>query len=99
MKTEQTGAVVGFTVGQRVRIKPCKSYPPTKAPGGIRYGIIQGKTDHPGMCLIDKERGNHAGEWAYIVASYASPRAGALWFSGEGLEPMRRDAKATGGQP
>lgn len=79
-----------FTNGQRVRIKPCKHYPPTKAKGGIRYGIIQGATQHPGMCLIDKDRPSNAGEWAYSVASYHSPNAGALWFSAEGLEAMER---------
>lgn len=82
-----------FTHGQRVRIKPCKNYPPTSAPGGIRYGIIQGVTEAPGMSLMDKERESFAGERSYIVASYTAPRAGAMWFSGEGLEPMKRDRK------
>lgn len=69
---------------------PVKTSPPTRAPGGIRYGIIQGATQHPGMCLMNEDRTNAAGEWAYIVASYHSPNAGALWFSASGLEPMRR---------
>lgn len=89
-----------FQVGQRVRILPNKNYPPTKAPGGIRYGIIQGKTQHPGMCIMNGDKGyphpspkNAKGEWAYIVASYASPNAGAMWFTAAGLQPMKRDRK------
>ena len=74
-----------FQVGQRVRILPCKHYPKV-----VRYGIIQGATQHPGMCLIDKDRLSENGEWAYIVASYRNPHAGALWFSDNGLEPMRK---------
>ena len=88
-----------FQVGQRVRILPNKNYPPTKAKGGIRYGIIQGKTQHPGMNLMNVQlpNGNNGtnakGEWAYVVASYASPNAGAMWFTAAGLQPMKRAAK------
>jgi hypothetical protein len=74
-----------FQVGQRVRILPCQHYP-----GKVRYGIIQGATMRPGMSLIDKDRSSLNGEWAYIVASYRSPLAGALWFSAEGLQAMKR---------
>jgi hypothetical protein len=83
-----------FKNGQRVRIKPCKNYPPTSLKGGIRYGIIQGMTSKAGMCLQNEERRSREGEWAYIVASYAAPNAGASWFSADGLEPMRRARKA-----
>lgn len=74
-----------FQYYQRVRILPCARYP-----GRVRYGIIHGATQHPGMNLIDKDRPSNAGEWAYIVASYANPNAGALWFSADGLQAMRR---------
>ncbi len=88
-----------FQVGQRVRILPNKNYPPTKSPGGIRYGIIQGSTQHPGMNLMNRQLPNGyndvnaSGEWAYVVASYASPNAGAMWFTAAGLQPMKRDRK------
>ena len=77
-----------FSVNQRVRILPCGSWPVVKK---MRYGIIQGATQHPGMCLVNEDgRQSNAGEWAYIVASYRSPNAGAMWFSAKGLEPMKR---------
>lgn len=48
-------------------------------------------TNKPGMSLINEDfRQSNDGEWAYIVASYYSPNAGAMWFSAEGLEPMKR---------
>jgi hypothetical protein len=77
-----------FVNGQRVRILPCGSYPAIKS---VRYGIVQGATQHPGMCLINEDgRQSEAGEWAFIVGSYKSPNAGAMWFSAKGLEPMKR---------
>lgn len=89
-----------FKVGQRVRILPCLNYPPTKAPGGVRYGIITGMTQTAGMCIQNKQQPypaplayNAKGEWAYSVASFKNPQAGALWFTAEGLEPMKRDRK------
>lgn len=80
-----------FTNGQRVKILPCKNYPPTKKAGGIRYGIIQGMTDKEGMHLQNEPRTNKQGEWAYIVASYYSPKAGAAWFTESGLKPMKNN--------
>ena len=80
-----------FKKNQRVRILPCKNYPPTKTSGGIRYGIVQGMTDHPEMHFVNEDRSNNAGEWAYIVSSYRNPRAGAMWFSSKGLQPMKKD--------
>ena len=69
---------------------------------GIRYGIIQGSTQHPGMCLMNGDKGyphpspkNVKGEWAYIVASYHSPNAGAMWFTAAGLQSMKRNLKAS----
>lgn len=85
--TEEQVCESPFHVGQRVRIKPCGRYPAIKK---VRYGIIHGATRLPGMALIDKDRPSESGEWAYIVASYRNPNAGALWFSAEGLEPMKR---------
>ena len=79
-----------FQVGQRVRILPCGRYPAIK---NIRYGIILAKTQSPGMNLIDKDRFSEFGEEAYVVASYRNPNAGALWFSADGLQPMKRTQK------
>jgi hypothetical protein len=80
-----------FTERQRVRILPCKHFPPTAQPGGIRYGIVVGMTRYPGMYFVNEDRDSKAGEWAYIVASYHHQNAGALWFSANGLEPMKRN--------
>lgn len=83
-----------FTIGQRVRIRPSKHFPPVKSNRGYRYGIIQGMTRHPGMCLVNEDgRPSNQGEWAFIVASYHSPNAGALWHSAAGLEPMKKVAQ------
>jgi len=86
-----------FVVGQRVRILPCGSWPAVKK---MRYGIIQGATQQPGMCVLNRQQPypaplahNAAGEWVYIVASWQSPNAGAMWFTAEGLQPMKRVCK------
>lgn len=89
--TEEQVCEAPFQVGQRVRIKPCGHWPAIKS---VRYGIIHGATQVPGMHLVNEDgRENLSGEWAFIVASYASPNAGAMWFSEKGLEPMRRERK------
>ncbi len=79
-----------FQLGQRVRILPCPYYP-----GSIRYGVIHGVTQQPGMNLIDKARPSRAGEWSYAVANYYNPGAGALWFSTDGLQAMKRLPRLT----
>lgn len=82
---------IRYEVGQRVRILPNRNFPPTRAPGGIRYGIIRGATEHEGMHIMDEDRTSRQGERVYIVASYHSPGAGAIWFSAKGLQPMKKD--------
>jgi hypothetical protein len=77
-----------FAVGQRVRMLPCDNWVAAK---NGRYGIIQGATLYPGMSIINEDgRPSNNGEWAYMVASYRAPKAGAMWFSAKGLVPMKR---------
>lgn len=77
-----------FKVGDRVKMLPGCHYPPTRAPGGVRYGVVSGMTDHPGMCLVAEDRTNAAGEWAYTVEQ--TPGAGAMWWSEKKLLPIRQ---------
>lgn len=80
-----------FVNNQRVRIKPCKSFPAIRS---TRYGLVVGLNDVGGMHFVNEERISNKGEWAYLVASYHSPNAGALWFSEKGIEPMKRRHKS-----
>lgn len=91
MSTDTNPNSPRFQNNQRVRILPCKNNPPTAAPGGVRYGIVFHGTQHPGMHLLNEDRVNDSGEWAYCVGSWQAPKAGAMWFSAAGLEPMKRD--------
>ena len=95
--TEEQVTESPYCVGQRVRILPCNSWPcKTK----MCYGIIHGATQVTGMVCLNIQQPypaplayNAEGQWAFIVAKYASPNAGAMWFTAEGLEPMKRIVK------